>query len=97
MRKTIGPLFRGDRYTTHVYQNAQPVLNQSALMLSDSFGDLSAEVFAGGFRTLIHVNLNDLQAASPSQLIEHVRRAESIDRVIFLIQEGNAQLLAAWR
>lgn len=97
VRSAIAPLFRGDRFITHVYTNTHPALDEGVLMLSDSFGDLSAQAFAGAFRTLVQVNLNDLQSGIPSQVIERVRKIERIDRVIFLIQEGNAPQLAGWR
>jgi hypothetical protein len=97
VRRAIAPLFRGDRFVTHFYENSRPVLDQTALLLTDSFGDLAAEVFAGAFRKLVQVNLNDLQAGSQSQVIDLVQRVERVDRVIFLIQEGNAHGLSRWR
>jgi|GEM_PF-5011026 len=97
VRSVVAPLFRGDRFITQAFQNARPVLDQRVLMLSDSFGDASAAVFAGAFRTLVQVNLNDLGAGRPSDVVERVRQAMPLDRVIFLIQEGNAQQLAGWR
>jgi hypothetical protein len=97
VRSALAPLFRGDRFITQAFHNARPVLDQRVLMLTDSFGDASAEVFAGAFRKLIQVNLNDLHAGRPSDVIARVRQAIPLDRVIFLIQEGNAQQLAGWR
>jgi hypothetical protein len=97
VRAAIAPMFRGDRFVTHFYRNTQPALDEAALLVTDSFGDLAAEVFAGAFRTLIQVNLNDLQAGGASAVVDHVRAVEPIQRVIFLIQEGNAPGLASWR
>lgn len=97
VRTAIAPLFRGDRFVTHVFRSEHPVLDQRVLMVSDSFGDAAAGIFAGAFRTLVQVNLNDLSAGRPSDVIEHVQKVVPLDRVILLVQEGNAQQLAVWR
>jgi hypothetical protein len=97
VRRAVAQLFRGDRFVTHAFHSARPVLDETVLMLSDSFGDAAAEVFAGAFRTLIQINLNDLSAGRPSDVIEQVQQVMRLDRVVFLVQEGNAPQLAAWR
>lgn len=96
-RNALAPLFRGDRFITHAYRNNEPVLDQHVLLLTDSFGDLAAEPFAGAFRSLIQVNVNDLQTGIPSEVIDRVRQLAPVQRVIFLIQEGNTRMLAQWR
>lgn len=97
VRRAITPLFRGARFVTHAYRNEQPALEQTALLVTDSFGDQAAAVFAAAFRSLIQVNINDLLTARPSQVIDSVRGVVPFDRVVFLIQEGNAPALAHWR
>ncbi|HET8933745.1 MAG TPA: hypothetical protein VFN67_09910 [Polyangiales bacterium] len=97
VRSALAPFFRGNRFVTHAYENTLPVLDQHVLLLTDSFGDLAAEVFAGAFRSVVQVNVNDLQAGGASFVIQRVRETQPIDRVIFLIQEGNVASLALWR
>jgi hypothetical protein len=89
LRAAIAALFKTTRFTTHVYENVNPVLDETVLMLSDSFGDLAAEAFAGAFRQLIQVNTNVVRGRKERGLFERVRGIEPIDRVLILVQEGN--------
>lgn len=96
LRQAIADLFRSDGFVTHVFQNAKPIMTETALMISDSYGDWASETFAGAFNEVIQVNLNELGKAGPLQLIERVERWQHIDRLILLVEEGNARKLAAW-
>jgi hypothetical protein len=89
----ITSIFKG-RPTTHVFENAAPVSDERVLMLSDSFGDLAAEPFAGAFRRLVHVTTNDMKAPT-SRLIERVRKLEPVDRILILMEEGNVDRIRA--
>jgi hypothetical protein len=96
LRRTIVNLARNERFVTHVFTNSKPVVDQSVLMLSDSFGDLASEAFAGAFRLLLHVNTNEMIPGRTLQLVDYVRRLVHIDRLIVLIEEGNTSKLAGW-
>jgi len=96
LRDAIANLFGGGRMVTHVFSNTKPVVDQSVLMLSDSFGERAAETFAGAFRNLIQITTNDLQRGQALQVVKRVRHLHPIDRVILLIQEGNTRRIANW-
>lgn len=82
----------GSRFVTHAFSNRKPLIAQSVLMLSDSYGDLGSEVFAGVFQSLIHVNLNSMSGA-PLSLVERVRQQRQVDRLLLFYQEGSAPTL----
>lgn len=96
LRQTIAKLSRNDHFVTHVFSNSKTVVDQSVLMISDSFGDLAAEAFAGAFRLLLHVNTNEMRPGRTLQLVDRVSQLVEVDRLILLIQEGNTSRLAAW-
>ena len=91
LKSALSSLFVGGRPSTHVYSNTKPVLAETAVMLSDSFGDWASFAFAGAFRQLIHVNTNDLRAHRAGRLLDQLAEFEHIDRLIVLVQEGNTE------
>jgi len=96
LRGAVRHLFiGGDAFVTHVFNNSKPVIDEAVLMVSDSYGDGAAEVFAGAFRSLIQVNINTL-VSGVGPLLERVSELEQFERVILLLQEGNALNLAHW-
>jgi hypothetical protein len=94
LRRRIEDQFLGPLFVMHVYDNDRPPSAESVLMLSDSFGDLSAEAFAGGFRRLIQINTNQLRPGYGQELVDRLQQFEQIQRIILLIREGGAKRLA---
>jgi hypothetical protein len=100
----IASLFPNPHVSTAYYANDAPVLDQSVLMVSDSYGHSASEVFAGAFRDLSMVVTNGMATGDVGELVDRASRLQRIDRVILLVQEGSvdrivglAQGLAAWR
>jgi len=91
LRTRIADLFIGNRFTSHVFSNSKPAVDETLLMLSDSFGDFASVAFAGAFRQLIHINANDLELENFSKLIDRLQGFEHLDRLLLLQQEGNAK------
>jgi hypothetical protein len=89
LRRSIGDLFEGDEFETHVFTNSRPSVDEAALMLTDSFGNLAASVFAGAFRQVIQINTNDLRARCAVKLLDRLQQFEHVDRLILLVHEGN--------
>jgi hypothetical protein len=98
IRKAVLEFFPAKQdVVTHVFTNTKPVVDQAVLMISDSYGDLSAEAFAGGFAKVVHVNANFMLDGRGLKLIDRVRGMEPVQRVLLLMQEGNVQAkLAEW-
>jgi hypothetical protein len=65
-------------------------------MISDSFGNASAEIFAGAFRELLHVTTNDIKAELLPELLKRVAVLGRIDRIIMLVEEGGTDIVVAW-
>jgi hypothetical protein len=96
IRRVLAPLFDAPLIDTHAYTNSHPVLAQTSLMLSDSFGTLASGVFAGGFRRLLHVGINEMREEDLVELIDRLQAIASIDRLIFLVNDGNVYSLTKY-
>lgn len=88
LRAAVGGLFSNPLFPTHVYTNARAPVGESLLILSDSFGQLAAEVFAGAFADVVQVNTNDLPFGNIATLIDRANALHHADRILFLFQEG---------
>lgn len=88
--------FQGEQAKTRAYRNANPVIDESVFMLSDSYGEMSSEVFAGAFRHVVQVTSNNLPPEHVVDVIDRTRATFAIDRLILLVQEGNVGGLLVW-
>jgi hypothetical protein len=95
LRVALAPMFNAYRLNLRAFTSADPVLGESALMLSDSFGDLASAVFASAFRRLIQINTNTLLRNRATAVIDLLQQREKIDRLIILVEEGNVGRVAA--
>ena len=96
LTKSVGDLFSNPFFVAHYFENAQPVVSENVLMISDSYGDLASEVFAGAFKSLTQLGINNLPREHLPQLIERVVRLEHIDRLVLLVQEGGSEQIVEW-
>ena len=96
LRADIADLFDVPRVVTHAYENRGAAANETVLMLSDSYGDYSAGVFASEFSKLLHVTTNDMKEERLPTLLERVERIMHVDRVIMLVMEGNYDRVVRW-
>jgi hypothetical protein len=96
LQASIGDLFRVPRFTTHALSNAQPTIDEALLMVSDSYGERASRTFAGAFRSVLQVTTHGLLDDKLAELITRVRGLETVDRLVFLIQEGNLDVLVSW-
>jgi hypothetical protein len=94
--KGVSDLFSTPFFVAHCYENTQPVVSENVLMLSDSYGDLASEVFAGAFRSLTQLGINNLPREHLPQLIERIAHLEHIDRLVLLVQEGGSEQIVDW-
>jgi hypothetical protein len=95
-RKALLPMVKPLPIDIHVYRNSRPLLAETALMISDSFGTAGSEVFAGAFGRLLHVGINNLPQERLIELIDTVQAIAPVDRVIFLVNEGNFATIAEY-
>jgi hypothetical protein len=96
LHSLVSDLFTVPRVITHAYRNSHPVDERTVLMVSDSFGDLAAPVFAGAFRRFLHVTSNDMRQDQVVELISRVAKLAHIDRVVILIQEGGTDRVVGY-
>lgn len=87
-RAAIGDLFSSPWFPTNVYVNDRAPIDESLLIVSDSFGQLASEVFAGAFADVVQVNTNDLPIGDVATVIERARALHRVDRILILVQEG---------
>jgi hypothetical protein len=96
VRNAIADLFDSPRFVVQAYKNQSSIIPTTALMISDSFGNASAEIFAGAFRELLHVTTNDIKAEQLPELLKRVAVIGRIDRIIMLVEEGGTDIVVAW-
>ena len=96
LRRSVADLFDSPQVSTHAYNNSHAVLQEVALLLSDSYGDLAAAVFAGAFKELLHITTNGMKEARVAELINRVSSATHVDRIILLVQEGNTDRIVEY-
>lgn len=92
--KEVSDLYPYPSFAANYYVNSSPVIPESVLMVSDSFGDRASEVFAGAFKSTFQVA--SLQKENMRELIERVSRLEGTTRLILLVQEGGVEQIVAW-
>jgi hypothetical protein len=93
LRKALLPMFKPYPVDIHVYNNSRPVLAKTALMVSDSFGTVASGVFAGAFRRLFHVGINNIPEGRLIELIGKMQAIAPVDRLIFLVNDGNFPII----
>jgi hypothetical protein len=96
LARWINSLFVRADTPARVYTNTHPLLEERVLMLSDSYGEGAAKVFAGAFRQVTQVTTNYLLRGQMPRLIERIDHVEPFDRLIILFQEGNVYNISEW-
>ena len=94
--RVLTPLFDRPLIDKHAYTNSHPALEQTALMLSDSFGTGASGAFAAAFRRLFHAGINEMREQDLTELIGRLQAVAPIDRLIFLVNDGNIHSLSVW-
>jgi hypothetical protein len=93
--KEVSDLSPYPSFAANYYVNSSPVIPESALMVSDSFGDRASEVFAGAFKSIFQV-ASSLPNENLRELIERLSRLEGTSRLILLVQEGGVEQIVTW-
>ena len=96
LAKLAGDLFTVPRIETHAYESPNAPNRETVLMLSDSFGSFSSEVFAGAFGKLLQINTNDMPESNAPVLVDRIDKTQKIDRIILLVNEGNIGRVINW-
>jgi len=81
----------GYPFKPRAFKNRNPVLDESTLMVSDSYGFVAAPAFAAIFREFIQVMTNDMGQERLPELIERIERLTDLNRIIMLVQEGDVE------
>ena len=96
LKQRIADLFIGPIGKTRVFDNTQPIIPESVLVISDSFGERASAVFAGAFQHLMWVCTNDMDHTRVVELIDRASQLAAVDRIIIMATEGNTPLVAVW-
>jgi hypothetical protein len=83
-------------FKPRAFKNRNPVIDEAALMVSDSYGFVTAPAFAAVFRQFVQVMTNDMRQERLAELIGQVQRLGRLDRIIMLVQEGDAEWIGIW-
>jgi hypothetical protein len=83
-------------FNPRAFKNRKPVIDEAALMVSDSYGFATAPAFAAAFRQFIQVMTNDMRQERMAELVEQIQRLGRLDRIIMLVQEGDAEWIGIW-
>lgn len=89
MRAAITDLFLNPRFVSNAYRNTKPVVPETLLILSDSYGNNASAIFANAFKSVFQVMANDMKPNTVVEMIERIRQIAPIDRILILVQEGN--------
>jgi hypothetical protein len=93
--KEVADLYPHPSFAANYYVNSNPVIPESVLMVSDSFGDRASEVFAGAFKSTFQV-AGSFPEARFRELIDRLSRREGTSRVILLVQEAGVEQVVTW-
>jgi hypothetical protein len=96
LTQAIADFFPPSGVTASAFRSEKPVIDDAALMVSDSYGNLAAPVFAAAFREFQHVMTNDMHQERLAELIERVERLGHLGRIIMLVEEGNTDRIVEW-
>jgi hypothetical protein len=95
-RSAIADLIPNPYFITAAYANSAPLRDESVLMISDSYGQLPAPLFAAAFRSLLQLTANELPPDKLSELIARTKRLQRMDRLILLIHDGSYSRVRDW-
>ncbi|MCQ4167375.1 hypothetical protein [Tahibacter harae] len=96
LARAVSDLFIGSTTSTHAYVNRSAALDESVLMVSDSYGEAAASVYAASFRELGQILANNLPPENVATLVERGRSLRKTDRLMLLLQEGSVYTLIVW-
>lgn len=89
LRAAITDLFLNPRFVSNAYRNTKPVISETLLILSDSYGNNASAIFANAFSEVLQVMANDMKPNTVVEMIDRVQQTTPIDRILILVQEGN--------
>jgi hypothetical protein len=96
LTQAIADFFPPSGVMASAFRSEKPVIDDVALMVSDSYGNLAAPVFAAAFREFQHVMTNGMRQDRLAELIERIERSGHVGRIIMLVEEGNTDRLVEW-
>lgn len=92
----VAPLVANPYPITAVWTNRAAPRPENVLMVSDSYGQLTAPVFAAAFRSVAQLTANELANDQVAELVERTDRLRGVDRLILLVHDGGIYRVFAW-
>lgn len=96
LARAVSDLFVGSTTSPRSFVNHSAALDESVLMVSDSYGDAAASVYAASFRELSQILANNLPPENIATVIDRSLTLRKPDRLMLLMQESSIYTLVIW-
>lgn len=95
-RAAIADLSPNPRFITFGWKNSAPLRAENVLMVSDSYGQLTAPLYTAAFSNMVQVTANDFKNTAVPLLVQRTRETRGIDRLILLVHDGSIFRIFGW-
>jgi len=95
-RAAIADLAPNPRFITYGWKNSAPLRAANVLMVSDSYGQLTAPLYTAGFSSMVQITANELKDTSVPALVQRTRQIRGVDRLILLVHDGGIYRIFGW-
>ncbi|WP_313915058.1 hypothetical protein [Tahibacter sp.] len=95
-RAAIADLAPNPRFITYGWKNSTPLRAEKVLMVSDSYGQLTAPLYTAAFSSMVQITANDFKNTSVPLLVQRTRETRGVDRLILLVHDGGIYRIFGW-
>lgn len=95
-RAAIADLAPHPRYLTFSWKNSTSLRAENVLMVSDSYGQLTAPLYTAAFSSMVQITANDFKSTAVPLLVQRTRETRGVDRLILLVQDGGIYRIFDW-
>jgi hypothetical protein len=83
-------------FITFGWKNSAPLRAENVLMVSDSYGQLTAPLYTAAFSSMLQITANDMEYISVPALVQRTSDIRRIDRLILLVHDGGIHRIFGW-
>ena len=95
-RAAVADLAPSPRFITYGWKNSAPLRAENVLMVSDSYGQLTAPLYIAAFSRMVQITANDFNNTSIPLLVQRTSEAHGVDRLILLVHDGGIYRIFGW-
>jgi hypothetical protein len=95
-RAAIADLTPNPRFITYGWKNSAPLRAENVLMVSDSYGQLTAPLYTVAFSTMVQITANDFKNTNVPLLVQRTRKTHGVDCLILLVHDGGIYRIFGW-